>query len=242
MFEGYADVHNVNEIDIYAEIFGDIDEDELGIEGEQHEKCDQYSEIFGELDLEKYVSDLPLSRKQSFKRGDLFVNQSRTGYRMEGCWFIDQETTGEPHGEPQREPFLIDMETDGMDDYGTVPEHFTVISEFPIRYWHDNSTAYMQYCCWHNQYIFYDLSQLGLKLEEQQIAVHNESMYVIFTHQNINYCFFVDMNDMNQKLFLEKLNTPYCLDIEYGADEELAQYLKNTYKVDLKHIMRLAPH
>lgn len=70
----------------------------------------------------------------SIRRGDLFENTSESGYRCAGRYIFDVQidaVTGV-------KTVTIEHLSDVPDDYGSIPEKFKPIVEFPLDYWNDN--------------------------------------------------------------------------------------------------------
>ena len=61
------------------------------------------------------------SHKYGLRRGDMVVMESESGYRSQGLYFFDGKQ-------------LINQDR-SYDDYGTVPEEFRTVEEFPPGYW-----------------------------------------------------------------------------------------------------------
>lgn len=163
------------------------------------------------------------------KNGDLVENTNESGYRMDGVFIVNNEKLEE----------LIDY----PDDYGTIPEKFKVISDFPISYWHDsynNLNKFESY--WHNSYVWFDPTEIGLKIHKKDFKKFNykfiswdnkekeiTSYYYIFSYKNIKYCMVIeDSGIINEKFDLNKSKAYSVIDGDMvGLSKELKTFLQN---------------
>lgn len=169
------------------------------------------------------------------KNGDLVENTNESGNRMDGVFIVNNEKLEE----------LIDY----PDDYGTIPEKFKVISEFPVSYWHDsynNLNKFESY--WHNSYVWFDPTEIGLKIYKKDFKKlnykftsewydkeqENTSYYYIFSYKNIKYCIIIEDSEIiNEKFDLNKSKAYSVIDGDMvDLPEELKTLLqdKGIYK------------
>lgn len=174
---------------------------------------------------------------QMMKRGDIIEDINESGYRSQGIWFFDGEGIIYQYYE--------------LDDYGTPPIEFELITEFPPGYWdqeeEENNLAKVNqwYVTGESQFYWHQgscvLSPLGQNLNPmilekinhhlQNITIKDANFnYIIFEHLGTLYllhiCGDVNYNQLNTKeIFVKKL--------EYYLDQpELIDFLsKNNIKI-----------
>jgi hypothetical protein len=100
-----------------------------------------------------------------------------------------------------------------------------VITEFPILYW--NQTPGESY--WHIPVVNCDIRKLGLKFEAKHIKEYKDDSYVIFIHQNINYCIYAQ--ETKKEDFLSRLDESNPLYIFSAESHEFTEYLQKNHKV-----------
>lgn len=148
-------------------------------------------EIIHETSLDKLNRLLYPSVTKDWKRGDI-ISLSSHGYhyRNVGKFIYDGKT-------------LVNLRYD-IDDYGSIPEQFKAIEEFPINYW--------QYLIDHNRYINIDVDKLKIK-DALYNAIVSGHTSITFKYYDITYQCNIDPRGDGEELIFE-----YCW-IEDQSDD-----------------------
>ncbi len=151
--------------------------------------------------ISDFITDQYMDLWKMMKKGDLIENIGKSGYRSEGRYYVDID-----HKRKKsiiRNGLIIrDLHTE-WDDYGSIPSHFYVITEFPKSYFNEDQIIVNNKYCpkqnkqsyWHcdNQPCFIDTTRLKLKnLTEDNIFMEESDdtryVYVIVRFKKVNYC------------------------------------------------------
>lgn len=159
---------------------------------------------------------------ENARRGDLIIEDYHItpGGRTKSVHNIDIYILLE-EGETGEEDITRTVKSYGH-RMGVIPEHFPIISEFPVRYWAD-VVGYKP------DYIPLRLNELGLNLSQAHVQTYADISYLMFVYQNIYYLVILTC-ELNTDLMFVKLELS-------ASDRSVVDYAYATYNLLEDHCM-----
>ena len=134
---------------------------------------------------------------QGSRHGDMLENTNISGYRSEGVYMVSKT--------PESGFKVIDLDYD-YDDYGGPSHEFSVITDFPLDYWHydhmnvrGGEVQSYWHCGDHEQYMYFD----GNKLRKGAQNIKCTESGPIFEYNGIWYSIRGD-SDLSFEAFCER--------------------------------------
>jgi hypothetical protein len=140
-----------------------------------------------------------------FKNGDMLENIEETGYRSSGIHFIKKTR-------PDTDEFEIIEKDTQYDDYGSPPQDFVTLTDFPIGYFHPkNCEVNNMYHPENTTELYWHCDDPGLfiairDLNPKHVESINDKEKISIEHEidEMQYYIIYDINDITYDKILEK--------------------------------------
>lgn len=135
------------------------------------------------------------SRKNNLelRRGDLIGISELSTYRNEYMFIFDGN--------------VVEHLDYDVDDYGSIPSQYEVLTEFPIDYFHTNPVRHIV----HNRIVWFDISFVREQLLENLVSIGNWSKSV-FEYKGVEYTVYFGENDIDKTVQFLTERTLTCFE------------------------------
>lgn len=134
-------------------------------------------------------------------------------------------------------------ESEWRDDFLTlIPKHFSVISQFPINFWHRRSLPCTEYkrcnVIWHSYDVPFNPNDLNLVFKQENLLKWEKTIYVTFIHENILYA-IIDNTGSSDQQFLDVINQFAYYECGIGSTESIDQKYPDQFPPGITASQRL---